>query len=211
MILESVWMDGELLFPDKDFAEVGRMKPAFEASRSQANLAGSLLVSQFQVAAMARADVPQEKRRPFHLYVDEFQSFASDSFASILSEARKYGLSLILSHQYTEQVKPEIRHAVFGNVGSMVSFRVGQTDAEVLEREFGHAYPHAQFTRLGNFEVCSKLMVDGEHREPFLGRTMPHAGVRHGRRDAIIHRSRVKYSKRRAVVEGRIARWMENR
>jgi len=91
----------------------------------KSNLLGAMLVTQFQLAAMSRADMPEEKRRDFFLYVDEFQSFASDSFISILSEARKYRLCLTLSHQYIDQLRPEIRDAVFGNVGSMVAFRVG--------------------------------------------------------------------------------------
>jgi type IV secretory pathway TraG/TraD family ATPase VirD4 len=114
------------------------------------NLLGALLVSQFQLAAMARADTPEDERRDFYLYVDEFQSFASDAFISILSEARKYRLCLTLSHQYTDQLQPEIRNAVFGNVGSMVAFRVGHSDAKVLEQAFGEAYPASVFSRLSN-------------------------------------------------------------
>src|SRR5581483_8626540 len=107
----------------------------------KSNLLGALLVAHFQLAAMSRADVLEHERTDFNLIVDEFQSFASDSFTSILSEARKYRLCLTLSHQYMEQVKPEIRQAVFGNVGSIITFRVGQTDAEILERQFGGAFP----------------------------------------------------------------------
>jgi hypothetical protein len=174
----------------------------------KANLLGALLVTQFSVAAMSRSNVPESERRDFHLYVDEFQSFASDSFVSILSEARKYRLCLTLSHQYTDQVRPEIRDAVFGNVGSMVVFRVGQSDADLLEREFGGAYPSSRFVDLDNHEVCAKLLIDGRYGEPFTGRTLGVWGKRHGRRETIIRRSREKYGTPRKIVEDRIRRWL---
>jgi hypothetical protein len=174
----------------------------------KSNLLGALLVTQFQLAAMSRADVPQGERPDFRLFVDEFQSFTSDSFTSILSEARKYRLGLTLAHQYLEQVRPEIRQAVFGNVGSLIAFRVGQSDAELLEREFGHAYAAAQFTRLSNHHVLTKLMMNGEHQEPFTGKTFPSSGCRHGRRGTVVHRSREKYAAARIIVEARIRRWL---
>jgi hypothetical protein len=174
----------------------------------KSNLAGALLVTQFQLAAMARADVPENERRDFHLYVDEFQSFASDSFVSILSEARKYRLCLTLSHQYMGQLRPEIRNAVFGNVGSILSFRVGQMDAEVLQQEFGNPFTASQFVGLGNHEVFAKLLIDGQHGEAFMGRTLPPHGKRFGRRETIIRRSREKYGARRKVVEEKIRRWI---
>ena len=174
----------------------------------KANLVGSLLVTQFQLAAMARADVPEGERRDFFLYVDEFQSFVSDSFASILSEARKYRLCLTLSHQYLGQVKPEILDAVLGNTGSIVAFRVGHEDAVVFERTFGESHKAAQFTNLSNGEVCAKLLNQGQDVEPFVGRTHPPFGSRHGRREIIIRRSREKYATKRGTIEGRIRRWL---
>jgi hypothetical protein len=174
----------------------------------KSNLLGAMLVTQFQLAAMSRADMPEAKRRDFFLYVDEFQSFASDSFISILSEARKYRLCLTLSHQYIDQLKPEIRDAVFGNVGSMVAFRVGHRDAKVLEQAFGETWRAGQFTGLGNYEVCAKLLADGQDGEPFLGKTLPPLGERHARRERIVRRSREKYATHRRVVEDRIKRWL---
>jgi hypothetical protein len=135
----------------------------------KSNLLGALLVSHFQLAAMSRANVPESARPNYFLVIDEFQNFATDSFTSILSEARKYRLCLTLSHQYIGQLKDEIAAAVFGNVGSLISFRVGQCDASVLEREFDNTYSANHFTELGNYEVCAKLLVNGEHSEPFLG------------------------------------------
>src|SRR5436305_51961 len=111
-----------------------------------ANLIGSLLVSNFALAVVARADTPEHHRADFYLYVDEFQNFATDSFASILSEARKYRLSLSLFHQYIDQLSDPLRRAVFGNVGTTVAFRVGQTDAVHLANEFEHQFAPERFT-----------------------------------------------------------------
>ncbi len=174
----------------------------------KSNLLGALLVTQFQLAAMTRADIPQAERRDFRLFVDEFQSFTSDSFAAILSEARKYRLGLTLSHQYIEQLRPEIRQAVFGNVGSLVAFRVGRADAEVLEREFGGAYPASRFVELRNHETCNKMLKNGEHHEPFVGRTLPVRRQRRSHRDTIVLRSRLKYGTPRILVENRIRHWL---
>lgn len=178
--------------------------------QNESNLIGALLVTQFQLAAMSRANVPEHERRDFNLFVDEFQSFSSDSFISILSEARKYRLCLTLAHQYIDQLRPEIRDAVFGNVGSMISFRVGERDAEVLEKEFGGTYTRSQFTSLNNHEVYAKLLREGEWSEPFLGRTLAPSGVRHGRRETILRLSREKYGTKRSVIEEKIRRWLRD-
>lgn len=173
----------------------------------KANLLGSFLVAQFQLAAMSRADVQEEERRDFMLYVDEFHSFVSTSFTSILSEARKYRLSLTLSHQYLGQLKPEILDAVIGNVGSVVAFRMGHTDAEAFEKTFGGSFVASQFTGLDNGEVLAKILAAGKEGEPFTGRTLPPQGKRHGRRETIIRRSREKYALRRSEVEAKIRAW----
>lgn len=177
----------------------------------KSNLLGALLVTQFQLAAMARVNVPEQERQDFHLYVDEFQSFASDSFASILSEARKYRLCLTLSHQYIDQLRLEIRLAVFGNVGSLVSFRVGERDAEILEREFGRHYTASQFTALGNHEICCKLLANGANSAPFFGRTSAPGGRNYGQRQKLISRSREKYATNLKNVEEKIERWLRER
>ena len=177
----------------------------------KANLLGALWVTQFQLAAMSRTDTSEDDRRDFHLYVDEFQSFASDSFAAILSEARKYRLCLTLSHQYVAQLKPVIADAVMGNVGSIVAFRVGHDDAETLEKAFGKTYAASHFTALSNREVYAKLLSHGQDIEPFMGRTLPPSGVRHGRRDTIIRRSREKYATRRETIEEKINQWSQKK
>lgn len=175
----------------------------------KSNLLGSLLVTQFQLAAMSRADVLESERQDFFLMIDEFQNFTTDSFASILSEARKYRLSLTLSHQYVEQLPEQLRAAVFGNVGTIIAFRVGTADGSVLAREFGDGYDPSRFTELANHEVWVKLLEGGEHGEAFVGKTLPLQCRRYGRKETIIRRSREKYATRRERVEEKINRWMK--
>lgn len=175
----------------------------------KANLIGSILVAKFQTAAMERSDTPEERRRDFYLFIDEFPNFSTDSFASILSEARKYRLNLTISHQYIEQMGREVREAVFGNVGSLVAFRTGIRDAVFLANEFGSGYSPAQFTDLANHEIRVKLLEQGESTEPFLGRTSPPRFRRYGRGAKLLHRSRERFGVRRNLVEGKIHRWLK--
>jgi hypothetical protein len=174
---------------------------------THSSLLGALLVTGFELAALSRADLPTEQRQDFFLYADEFQHCATDSFTSILSEARKYRLSLTLAHQYLGQLNEDISGAVFGNVGSFISFRVGEADASVLERHFGGSYTPSHFTGLGNFELCARLL----NREPFLGQSLPPLATERRRREIIKRRSREKYSTSRKVVEERIEKWMHRR
>ena len=177
-------------------------------AEDKANLLGAILVSQFQTAAMGRANVPEDERVDFHLYIDEFHNFSTDAFASILSELRKYRLGLVLSHQHLEQLRPEIRHAIFGNVGSMIAFRVGEADAAVLSREFGGGFDSSLFSNLSNGEVCAKLLKNGRHSDSFLAKTHPPTGRRYGGKYNLIRRSRERYATPREVVEAKIHRWM---
>jgi type IV secretory system conjugative DNA transfer VirD4/TraG family protein len=117
--------------------------------------------------------MPENYRRDFYLYIDEFHNFTTESFASILSEARKYRLSMILSHQYIEQLHRTLSAAIFGNVANLIAFRVGEHDAHVLSRDFGEMYTPGTFSGLGNFNVIAKLLENGEQSEPFIGRTTP--------------------------------------
>jgi len=135
-----------------------------------ANLLGSMLITKIYLAAMSRADKSEaelHKLPNFYLYVDEFQSFANKSFADILSEARKYKLNLTITHQYIEQMEEEVRDAVFGNVGTMVTFRVGAFDAEVLEKEFAPQFTAEDLVNLGIYQIYLKLMIDGMPSKPF--------------------------------------------
>jgi len=141
-----------------------------------ASLIGAMLITKIYLAAMSRADVgPQAVKNlpPFYLYVDEFQSFANESFADILSEARKYKLALTVAHQYIEQMSDEVRAAVFGNVGSMIAFRVGSYDAEVLEKEFAPAFIAEDIVNLGFAQIYLKLMINGVGSQPFSATTLP--------------------------------------
>ncbi|MBI2644520.1 MAG: type IV secretion system DNA-binding domain-containing protein [Candidatus Wildermuthbacteria bacterium] len=171
-------------------------------------LLGGLLVTKLQLAAMSRVDIPEAERSDFFLYIDEFQNFASDSFAGILSEARKYRLSLILSHQYIAQLDEKVRDAVFGNVGTLVSFRIGAEDAEAFEKEFFPEFTAEDFVDLGKYTIYVKLMIDGIASHPFSAVTlppMPHPEVSYAKE--IIESSQAKYGAPAKEVEERIVRW----
>jgi hypothetical protein len=172
-------------------------------------LLGALLLSQFQWAAMQRANPTAAPRTPFSLYIDEFQSFATEALTSILAEARKYGLSLILAHQYLDQLTDEIRQSVFGNVGNLIAFRVGQSDARLLEDELGGDVKLGNLVSLGKHEIYARLLEHGRAIEPFRGKTLaPVRGTSTGRREAVMRQSRERYGRPREEVEGRIMRWL---
>jgi type IV secretory pathway TraG/TraD family ATPase VirD4 len=135
-------------------------------------LLGSLLMSRFGLAAMSRADVPEAERRDFFLYVDEVHNFTTLSLAEMLSELRKYRLSLTVSHQYLAQLQPQIRSAIFGNVGTLIAFRVGAEDAELIAQEFYPDFSMADLMRLPNHHIYLKLMIDGTVSAPFSAVTM---------------------------------------
>jgi hypothetical protein len=174
----------------------------------KASLLGALLISELQHAALGRGNTPISERTPFCAYVDEFQNMQTDGFATILSEARKYGLSLVLSHQFSSQLEEDIADAVFGNVGTIIAFRVGWRDAERLAREFGQTFPGSHFSSLPNHQVCVKQLSDGQVLEPFQGRTSPTSARKHRRGETIIRRSREKYGARRETIEYKHQKWM---
>jgi len=176
----------------------------------KANLLGSLIVAQFQLGAMARSKIPEDERRDFYLFIDEFQNFSTDMFASILAEARKFRLCLILSHQYIDQLPLPIRQAVFGNVGTLIAFRVGYTDAELMENEFGKAYPASALGDLDRYQAIVKLLENGTNREPFRATMLPPLENRIGRKDKLIARSRERFAMKRAAIEAKLTRWMGN-
>jgi GTPase SAR1 family protein len=174
----------------------------------KANLLGSLLVASFELAALSRADLPESKRREFRLYIDEFHNFTTDSFATLLSEARKYRLSLTLSHQYLDQLAENVQHAVFGNAGTLVSFRVGGRDAGRLATEYGLEGQAGRFSSLANFEAMVRPLPQDIAGEPFVVRTLRPLDIRSGRRDTVIRRSRTQYASQRRAVEQKIERFM---
>lgn len=170
-------------------------------------LLGGMLITKIQLAAMERVDTPEEERKDFFLYVDEFQNFATPSFANILSEARKYRLSLIMAHQYVAQLDEVVAAAVFGNVGTIVAFRVGGGDAEALAKEFAPVFTEEDIVNLAKYKIILKLMIDGVASQPFSAQTMPPIGSPTGTRDKVIRVSRERYSKPRVQIEDKIIRW----
>ncbi len=171
-------------------------------------LLGGLLITMLQLAAMSRVDIPEAKRRDFFLYVDEFQNFATESFVNILSEARKYRLSLILAHQYISQMEEKVRDAVFGNVGTLISFRVGAEDGEYLEKEFAPEFGVQDLVNLPKYYIYLKLMVNGVAGRPFSAQTLPpFERPEKSYREEIIKKSREKYATSRQEVEEKISRW----
>jgi hypothetical protein len=179
-----------------------------QLGHDKANLLGSLLVTQFQLGAMARANRPETERPDFYLFIDEFQNFSTDAFAPILAEARKYHLCLVLSHQYIDQLSLSVRQAVFGNVGTLIAFRVGYADAEILEKEFGKTFPAAVLADLDRYEAAVKLLEDGTNKTPFRAKMLPPFENRVGRKHKLIARSRERFATPRAVVEEKLNRWM---
>src|SRR3989344_55660 len=178
-------------------------------------LLGAMVITKLQLAAMERVRIPEEERKDFYLYVDEFQNFATDSFASILSEARKYRLNLVIAHQYIGQLVTDtstrVRDAVFGNIGTTVLFRVGATDAEFLEKELAPEVTIEDMVGLPNHNIFLKLMINQVRSRPFSAATLPPLAidVEEGTVDKIIAASRSNYAKKKEEVEEAIIKWAE--
>ena len=176
-------------------------------------LLGGMIITKIQLAAMERVRIPENERKDFYLYVDEFQNFATDSFANILSEARKYRLNLTVAHQYTAQLEnkdgSKVRDAVFGNVGTMIIFRVGADDADFLEKEFEPEFTAQDLVNLPNYHIYLKLMIDGITSRPFSAVTLPPIKIdlSLGVKEKIIESSRKLYTRSREEVEKEITRW----
>ena len=170
-------------------------------------LMGAMMITKIQLAAMTRINVPEHERRDFYLYVDEFQNFATESFANILSEARKYRLNLTIAHQYIEQLDEKVQAAVFGNVGTLICFRVGAIDAEVLVKEFAPYVTEEDLVNLAKWQIYLKLMIDGVASAPFSANTLPPVGIKFDSREKIIRITRERYAQPRAIIEDKISRW----
>ncbi len=172
-------------------------------------LLGALLITKIQLAAMSRVNIPEEEREDFFLYVDEFQNFATESFITVLSEARKYRLSLILAHQYIAQMEESVRDAVFGNIGTIVSFRVGAEDAEFLEKEFKPEFTAQDIVNLPKYHIYLKLMIDGITTRPFSAITLPpFPSPSISYKNKIIKVSRERYGTSRYKIEEAIRKWL---
>jgi hypothetical protein len=167
-----------------------------------AQLLGAMMITKMQLAAMSRVDIPESERQDFYAYIDEFQNFSTDSFAEILSEARKYRLSLILAHQYVEQLSEVVRGAVFGNVGTTVVFRIGAADAEFMEREFTPVLTIEDLVNLPKWKIYLKLMIDGVTSQPFSADTLPDPEPELiSNRDKIIEFSRQTYGRAKSSLQ----------
>jgi len=171
-------------------------------------LLGSLIVSKLFLTAMSRSEIAPTQREPFTVYIDEFQSFASDNFAHTLSEMRKFGLHLVLAHQYLAQLPLQLKSAVFGNVGTAISFRIGAEDGEYLEREYWPTFRASDLQSLSSYDIYVKLSIDGKTTDAFSARTLPEPVIRDSHRDAIVQLSRIRYGEEKVTVEHRIDSWM---
>ena len=193
--LREVMDEGKILLVNLAKGKIGE---------DNCSLLGAMMVTKIQLAALSRADLPEQKRKLFYMYVDEIHSFMTLSFADILSEARKYGLNLILTHQYIEQLDEKIRAAIFGNVGTIITFRVGADDAGYLAREFHPVFNETDLVNLSNYNIYLKLMIDGVTSRAFSGYTLerPQRGISF--KEKIIEASRKRYTRTRKEVEREI-------
>lgn len=202
--IDKIMNEGKILLVNVSKGRIGEDNSA---------LLGAMIITKIQLAAMERVKVPEEQRKDFFLYVDEFQNFATESFASILSEARKYRLNLIIAHQYTGQLVTEqstaVRDAVFGNCGTMIVFRVGAADAELLEPEFEPEFLVQDIVSLPNYHIYTKLMVNGVTSRPFSATTLPPIQVDRSPEivDVIVENCRKNYSRPRIDAENEIKEW----
>jgi hypothetical protein len=171
-----------------------------------AGLLGMVVVGKILMAALSRVDTQEDKRSDFALYIDEFQNFTTDSIATILSEARKYGLSLVMAHQFVAQLTEKIRDAVFGNVGSQVVFRVGAKDAEFLVKQFEPVFSENDLVNIDNYNTYVKLLINGLTTKPFNIHTFPLAKGSLELAANLKEYSRLKYGADRATVEDDIYR-----
>lgn len=171
-----------------------------------ASLLGAILLTAIQHAALGRANQAEDERVPYYVYVDEMHSFVSQAFCSALAECRKYKLSLFLTHQYIDQLHDDIRKAIFGNVGTLISFRVGAADAEVLEQEFYPTFKQEDLVNLQKYAVYLKLMIDGATSKPFSAVTLELPKQNVDVRKLIIQTSREKYCRAKSQVAEEISK-----
>jgi hypothetical protein len=172
---------------------------------------GGLLIARIYTAAMERIDTPEEERSDFNLYIDEVQSFTTDAFVNILSEARKYHLSLIINHQFIDQLPENMRFGIFGNVGTMITFSVSQKDATILSQEFAPYVLPEDILSLPNYHIYLRMIINNRISEPFSAVSIPFRYQAYGYRDIIKQRSREKYAVPRAEIEDKINRWIDNK
>lgn len=194
--LRNVMDEGKILLVNLSKGRLGELN---------SKLLGMIFVMKFQAAAMSRANIPESERKDFALYVDEFQNFSTDSFATIMSEARKYHLNLIVANQFTTQLTDEIRDAVFGNMGTIVAFRIGQPDVEALSRYFQPTFDGNDLVRIPNYNTIIRTLVGGVPTQPFSMATLPPLGSpNHKLAEALKKLTAAKYGRPKGVVEKEI-------
>ena len=194
--IREIMDDGKILIVNLSKGLIGE---------DNAGILGSFLVTKIQLAAMSRSDIPRiEDRRPFYLYVDEFQNFATDSFATILSEARKYGLNLTVANQYVSQMQDTVRDAVYGNVGTMISFRVSADDAPLLGKQFEPQFEPNDLLQMHNRNFIINMVINGEKAPAFSATTLTIPASQTNYMQHIVDSSRRKYARDRASVEHEI-------
>ena len=175
-----------------------------------AGLLGMIVTTRILMAALSREDAPREKRPDFYFYIDEFQNFTTESIATILSEARKYRLDLILAHQFIAQLEDKIRESVFGNVGSLIAFRVGEPDTEKLEKQFSPEFNAKDLIGIENRNAVAKILINGEPSRPFNLRTLPARPGSLDLREKLRELSRLTFGHPRADIESEILARLRN-
>lgn len=185
--IEDVMNQGKILLVNVSQGKLGE---------DNAALLGAMVITKIQLAAMNRVYMKEEERRDFYLYIDEFQNFATSSFIKILSEARKYRLNLTLANQYIDQIPEDVRLAIFGNAGNIISFIVGASDADHLAKEFGNKYSPEDLVSLSRYQIIMRMLIDGQASSPFPAHTLNLASSRNQNREKVIRVSRERYSKK---------------
>lgn len=190
---EDIMNNGKILLLNLSQGKLGE---------DNAALLGAMSITKMQMAAMQRVNIPEDERRDFYLYVDEFQNFATSSFVKILAEARKYRLNLLLANQYIAQVPEDVRSAIFGNVGTLLSFLIGAEDTPIIAKEFSERFQEADLLALGNHRAIIKLAIEGVTTSPFLCQTLPLPPSAVDNREKVLEESLKRYT--RLVVPDRI-------
>jgi hypothetical protein len=186
--IQDIMNEKKILIADLSTGKLGEDNSA---------LLGAMLITQIQLSAMSRVFQSQEERSDFYLYVDEFQNFATEAFIKILSEARKFRLNLIVANQYMSQLDRTIQDAIFGNVGSMMSFVVGNQDAYILQKEFGAKFPADDLVKIGKYQMICKLSIDSETTQPFYATSLPPLSCKNQQRDKLIRISQERWGKKK--------------
>jgi len=185
--LDDVMNEGKIVLANLSQGRLGE---------DNAALLGAMLITKLQLSAMHRVDMPEEQRRDFYLYVDEFQNFATGSFIKIMSEARKYRLNIMLANQYMAQIPEEVQRAILGNAGTIMTFSTGASDAAILFKEFAEVFSENDLVNLSNYQIAAKLTIDGHSTRPFLATTLPLPISKNQNRDKVVRMSRERWGKR---------------